>query len=430
MTAPGPIPRHAAVLIEPYAGRPAGHWHQALTALAHAAEGRGTPAVVVVLNGITTATRESLASMGAIVAVRPPARCAKAWLLLAAGRAAGAAAGGMLRATRRFRFLPAPVRRAPHQITMVSRCLVEAASLRTGTALVPGAPQVIMTASETLHFTAAAWGSAPHLRIVHEVFTTEDLLLRTLTAVHRGRRDDAGIICPTAGVAASVRRRFPGTAPDVMPYALTAPGDYLSQDERASARAALSAAPGSAQSLPAAVFPGGWWPHKDPATVIEAFAKTSSGWRLLIAGHPLDQALLGQLAGCPRIRLEAEDRDLPQDEMRRLYAAADVAVISRRAAADKESGILMDAVRHGVPVIVSDSDPGLTTILRDRPWARIFRAGDSAGLAAVLDEAASGIPQRPAPEDAAAWLGLPTPEQALTRFTSLHTALITRKDTA
>ena len=407
-------------LIEPWADRPAGHWHHALAELARAQQqAGGTPAIVVTLNGIAPATRRKLAGTGAVIAVRPPPSCPAGWLLLTAAGGAAATARALLSLTRHCPGLPVQVRRLPHQVTMISRCLTEAASLRAGHALAPGTPSVILTASEAQHTTAAVAGGGCHLRIVHEVFTTEDAPLRALTAATRTASRRVRLVCPTSAVAGDVTARFSGLGTVTMPYALAAPGDYLSAAERHAARAALM---NSQETAPVAVLAGGWWPHKDPLTVIEAFTLVRSQWRLLAAGHPLDPRLLSMLRQNPLVHVRAEDRDLQPDEMRRLYAAADVTIISRHPGAAKESGLLMDAVRHGIPAIVSSHDPGLAAYLRDQRWARVFRAGDPASLAAVLDEAASSLPARPGPGEAAR-IGLLTPAQALGRFTALHADL-------
>ncbi|MGR8011778.1 hypothetical protein [Streptomyces hypolithicus] len=67
----------------------------------------------------------------------------------------------------------------------------------------------------------------------------------------------------------------------------------------------------------------------------------------------------------------------------------------------------MGAVRHGVPLIVSDHDPDLTARLDGQDWARIFPAEDSAGLAAALDRLTANPPGRPG-NGAAEAVGLPT----------------------
>ena len=416
MSTPGPgEDRPAAlVLIEPHAHRIGGHWRHALPALADS----GVPVVAVVLNGIGPGSRAALHAAGATVATRPPVRCASGWLLLLAGWAVDRFARILLAATRRYPRWPVRLRRLPHQITMVSRCLVEAASLRTGRTLAPGAPQIVLTASETLHTLAAAWGNAAHLRVVHELYTTEDALLHALGATGRRHRDRVALLCPTPGVRDAFTAAFPGLTSIVMPFALTAPTDYLPDGERRAARAALHG------DGPVAVLIGGWWPHKDPATVIDAFTQTDRPWQVIVAGSPVDRALLARWDHVAGLTVTVHARDVENDQLRRLYAAADVTIVSRAsgATATKESGLLMDAVRYGVPVLISDHDPALTGQLRAQPWARIFRTGDSSDLAAALRSVADTPLPRPQPGDAAR-LGLATPAQAAAQFTQMHASL-------
>ncbi|MFG1921073.1 hypothetical protein [Cryptosporangium sp. NPDC048952] len=402
------------VLIEPHAHRAGGHWRHALPALA----GSGVPVVAVVLNGISPGNRTALFAAGATVTTHPPARCTSGWALLAAGRAVDRCARILLAATRRNPRWPVRLRRFPHQITMVSRCLVEAASLRTGRMLAPAAPQIVLTASETLHSLAAAWGNAAHVRIVHELYTTEDFLLRALGATVRRHRDRVALLCPTPGVRDAFITAFPGMTSMVMPFALTAPTDYMSDNERRAARAAL---PGE---TPVAVLIGGWWPHKDPATVIDAFRKTDRPWQVIVAGTPVDPTLLAHWDHMTHLTVTVHARDVESDELRRLYAAADVTIVSRvrGATATKESGLLMDAVRYGVPVLISDHDPALTSRLRAEPWVRIFGTGDSGDLAGALRSVADAPLPRPQPGDAAR-LGLSTPAHAAVRFAEIHDSL-------
>lgn len=404
----------ALVLIEPYAHRTGGHWRHALPALA----GSGMPVVAVVLNGISPSSRAALLAAGATVAMRPPLRCVSGWVLLAAGRTFDRCAQALLAVTRRQPRWPVRLRRLPHQIMMLSRCLVEAASLRTGRALAPGATEIVLTASETLHTLAAAWGHSAHLRVVHELYTTEDTLLRTLAATGRRHRSRVALLCPTDGVRDAFTTAFPDLTSIVMPFALTAVTDYLSDAERQAARAALRC------DGRVAVLIGGWWPHKDLATVIDAFTQTAHPWRVIVAGSPVDGTLLSRWDQAAHLTVTVHARDLEDDELRRLYAAADVTIISRArgATATKESGLVMDAVRYGVPAIISDHDPALTGRLRAHPWARIFRTGDSRDLTAALEAVADTPLPRPWPGDAAR-LGLATPARAAALFTELHQSL-------
>lgn len=101
-----------------------------------------------------------------------------------------------------------------------------------------------------------------------------------------------------------------------------------------------------------------------------------------------------------------------------MYAASDAALVARRPGVAKESGLVVDAVRLGVPLIVSDHDPALTKALAGHDWARLFPTGDGTALADVLrDLAWSPLP--PPAESAAAGLGVPTAAEQTAFLTEL-----------
>jgi hypothetical protein len=84
----------------------------------------------------------------------------------------------------------------------------------------------------------------------------------------------------------------------------------------------------------------------------------------------------------------------------------------------KESGLVLDAVRYGVPLVISDNDAALTQKLRDARWAALFATGDPASLAAVLDRV--GAEPLPRPDaDAARSFGLRTGAEMLELFVEL-----------
>jgi hypothetical protein len=117
------------VLVEPYTHRPGGHWHRTLNAVAAAAVVSGRIACVIAPNGVTANTAVNLQAAGAVVVDGHGFRGEAALLLSAAGGVtAVSAALGQLPGRHH---LPLPVRRLPHQLTLVARCLAEAASLRT-----------------------------------------------------------------------------------------------------------------------------------------------------------------------------------------------------------------------------------------------------------------------------------------------------------
>ncbi|MDL2075790.1 hypothetical protein QNN03_04995 [Streptomyces sp. GXMU-J15] len=167
----------ALVLVEPGAHRLGGHRHRTLTALATA---HGNT-LVVAPYGVAAETRAALVTAGA--RVTGPAGAVNA-VLTAAGTAAVAVAAAGRRAFAFGRW-PTVVRRLPHQVMLVARCLTEAACIRTGHHFAgPAATVVVLSASEALHGATGLIGG-PHTRFVHEVVTTEDAVLRLVGRLTR-----------------------------------------------------------------------------------------------------------------------------------------------------------------------------------------------------------------------------------------------------
>ncbi|MEU2354588.1 hypothetical protein ABZ599_16735 [Streptomyces misionensis] len=79
---------------------------------------------------------------------------------------------------------------------------------------------------------------------------------------------------------------------------------------------------------------------------------------------------------------------------------------------------VIDAVRLGVPLIVSDHDPHVAKTLAGREWVRLFPAGDGAALAGLLRDLAWSPLPRPALTTAAA-LGVPTAAEQTAFLTEL-----------
>ncbi|MFD3921471.1 hypothetical protein [Streptomyces sp. NPDC058595] len=373
----GPNAPHSTgplVLVEPYAYRLGGHHQHALVALARAR--RGT--VVVAPNGIARQTAAALREAGAVLitgAVGVRARV----LLRAAGLLARLSWAGQ-RLFRSSRW-PVAARRSPHQITLLARCLVEAAALRTARRRCPQtAGVVILSASEALHGAAVLLGGLGHVRFVHELVTTEDTLVHRLGRAARGERR-VTILCPTTAVRDQLTARFPQLTCGVRVFAVD-DGLGLTDGERDGGREAFS--------IPAAeavvCLVGGWWPHKDITVIDRALERLSEPLHVIVTGHPLDDAVLARWTNLPNIRLHNESGPLSEPDLRLVYAAADAALVARHEGVGKESGLVMDTARYGVPLIVSDHDPHLTAQLKDQPWARIFPAGDPASLARVLTD--------------------------------------------
>jgi glycosyltransferase involved in cell wall biosynthesis len=275
-----------------------------------------------------------------------------------------------------------PHRRFPHQLTMLERCLREAAGLRIAAqaASTPCAA-VVTTASEALHDTAAFIAAVPHIRIVHSVVTTEDRMVRSIGRLARGRSPAVMALCPTDAVRESLLERFPDLPAFQHTYSVFNPAGYISTHERNQARGRF----GLAGQDFAVCLIGGWWPHKDIETVAEAIARVTRPIHVIIGGSPVDDGLLGTIQDAPHATVHTLDHDLTQTEVRTIYAATNAAIVSRRAGSATESGLVMDAAGLGVPLILSDHDRSLNDALKDIEAVRLFRCGDAADLAAALD---------------------------------------------
>jgi hypothetical protein len=394
------------VLIEPGAHRLGGHRHRTLTALARAHR----EAVVVTPHGLAAETRAALEAAKARVA--GPSGMLPI-VLLAASRvvAATAEAGRWAFASRCW---PAAVRRLPHQATLVARCLVEAACVRTARNLVGDRPAVVvLSASEALHG-ATVLLSGPHLRFVHELVTAEGTALRLIGRLARRREQQVRVLTPTDAVREALAARFPGLPVTTRPFAVADEDDRLTETERQRAREEFGIpADGAAVCLV-----GGWWPYKDMDVVGDALVRLDVPLHLLVTGAPLDDEVLRRRDALSHVRLIALPGPASEAQVRAVHAASDATLVARRPGVGKESGLVIDAVRLGVPLIVSEHDPHLTEALTGQPWARLFPPGDSTALASILRELAWSPLPRPT-AGTAATLGVPTAAEQTAFLTEL-----------
>ncbi|MFJ1590758.1 hypothetical protein ACIOD0_11000 [Kitasatospora albolonga] len=379
-TAPGPL-----VLIEPYAHRGGGHHQRTLAALTAA-----RPDSLVIAPGGLSEDLGPLVRAGSRVATGPAGPAAK--ILLAAARAAArlSAVGQQVFASRRW---PLTARRCPHQATLLAHCLTEAACLRTARRLTPRASSVvILSASEALHGAAALLGGTPHLRFIHEAVTTEDRPVRWLSRLARKGEKRVIALYPTTAVRDQVGPHFPHLPGEVRAFAVD-DGRPLTDSERAGARSAFTI-PADAKAV---CVIGGWWPYKDIPTVDTALARLTSPLHVLVCGTPLDDAVLTRWQQLPNVRLHTVPGPVGDQVLRLVHAAADAALVARKPGVGKESGLVMDAARLAVPLIVSAHDPELTARLAGERWARLFPAGDPDALAKALDQLTTDAPARPGP---------------------------------
>ncbi|MFE9455480.1 glycosyltransferase [Streptomyces californicus] len=401
------------VLIEPYAARLGGHHQRTLVALAQARPG----SLVIAPHGVTREAVAALREAGARLVTVPTGHPAA--VLLAASRlAVGLSAAGQ-RAFRSRRW-PRLVRRLPHQITLIARCLTEASALRCARRLEPCPDAVvILTASEALHGAAALLGGQRHLRFIHEAVTTEDTAVRLLGRLARRGEQRVIAVYPTQAVGDQFAAAFPHLPAVVRAFSVD-DGCRLTDAERDGGRTAFDIPAADA----AVCLVGGWWPYKDIDVIDAALARLQEPLHLLVVGEPLDEAVLERWRARPQLRLHTVPGPVAESLLRLVYGAADAALVARRPGVGKESGLVMDAARLGVSLIVSDHDPALTSRLHGRPWALTFTAGDPDGLAAALHALIRQPLKSPGPE-APGLVGMWTAdEQAdfLTRTFSSFTA--------
>ncbi|MFG3410151.1 hypothetical protein [Streptomyces sp. NPDC048142] len=374
------------VLIEPYADRLGGHHQRTLEALAQARP----CSLVIAPHGIAREAMAGLREAGARLVTAPAGHPAA--VLLAASRLVAGLSRAGLRVFRSRRW-PRFLRRLPHQITLIARCLAEASALRTARRLAPCAEVVvILSASEALHGAAALLGGLPHLRFVHEQVTTEDAAVRFLGRLARRGERQVLAVCPTQAVGDQFTAAFPDLSAVVRAFAVD-DGRRLTYAERNGGRTAFDIPAGEA----AVCLVGGWWPYKDIGVIDAALPLLKDPLHLVVTGIPLDEAMLARWRDLPNVRLHMMPGPVSEAVLRLVYAA-DAALVTRRPGVGKESGLVMDAARLGVPLVVSDHDPGLTARLSGRPWALTFTAGAPDALAEALHSVIRQPPERPGPE--------------------------------
>ncbi|MFF4673591.1 glycosyltransferase [Streptomyces sp. NPDC001279] len=379
--------RGPLVLIEPYANRLGGHHQRTLVSLAQARDG----SLVVAPHGIASETVRALRDADSRLVTAPAGLAATVLLAVSRVTARLSAAGQRV---FRSRCWPRSLRRVPHQITLIARCLAEASALRSARRLESGADAVvILTASEALHGAAALLGGQPHLRFVHEAVTSEDAVVRLLGWLARGGEQHVVAVYPTQAVGDQFAAAFADLPAVVGSFAVD-DGRRLSDAERDGGRAAF----GIAASEAVVCLVGGWWPYKDISVVDAALDRLKEPLHLVVTGSPLDEAVLQRWRSLPGLRVHTVPGPVSDAVLRLVYAAADAALVTRRPGIGKESGLVMDAARLGIPLVVSEHDDALTTRLRSQSWALTFPAGDPDALADVLHTVIRQPPECPGPE--------------------------------
>ncbi|MFI7286426.1 hypothetical protein ACIBRY_07180 [Streptomyces anulatus] len=81
-----------------------------------------------------------------------------------------------------------------------------------------------------------------------------------------------------------------------------------------------------------------------------------------------------------------------------MYASTQCLGRSAKRYVGKESGLVMDAARLGIPLAISDHDPDLTARLGGRPWVLTFTTSAPDALAEALHSVIRRPLERPGPE--------------------------------
>jgi hypothetical protein len=363
-------PSQPVVLIEPGARYFGGHWQTNLVAVAAAARRSGRAVSVICPGELPGSVHAGLSDAGVAIV-----RAGTGW-----ATAKRATVGRSAALTRLSAAAGRTIGLNPFELAALRA--VES-RYAPGEALV-----VILTANSGATGATCLLSPVPHLRVVH---TVEGGRLPLLSVPGFALRRRTVVVCPTEPVAAAFSALYPGLRVEVAAFSAVEPGDYLSEAERAEARGMI----GIGSDACAVAMLGGWWPWKDNHTVLAALSRLRRPVVLLCGGTPIDADALRALARHDHVDVRLLGARLTDVEVRSLYAASSLTVVSRRRGVGTESGLVMDAARYGVPLICSDHDPDLLRRLAGSNWARTFAAGDPADLAAVLGDAAVRPPARP-----------------------------------
>jgi glycosyltransferase involved in cell wall biosynthesis len=168
--------------------------------------------------------------------------------------------------------------------------------------------------------------------------------------------------------------------------------------DRAAVRAAVRAELGLAPRTQLLAFFGFVHPVKGIRYLLPALARVRArraGTHLLIVGGFESRALPGAEAAAWRDEIERLIATLglgdavtltgwrPEEEVSRLLSAADVGVLPFTAGTTTRSGALLACAAHGLPLVVTESDPP-DPALREGETALLVPPRDPAALAAAL----------------------------------------------
>jgi glycosyltransferase involved in cell wall biosynthesis len=268
-----------------------------------------------------------------------------------------------------------------YQVRLFERALSEAAAIRAARRCRDDGVIVILTANDCLVGFSCYLARHRHVRIVHGLHHREGRLVKLVERLCATGRARTVVWCPTEAVANEVRTRYPDVRPVVRTFAVVEPGQRITDDERLAERRRLCFAPNDV----VVVMIGGWQSYKDPLTALKGLSRAKTKLVVIVAGFPIDTDCALQFQ-TNSLRVIPIVGPLDPASLRNVYATADLSVVSRVAGIARESGLVMDAVKFGVPLLMSDNDPDLVRCLADAPWVTVFSAGNPTQLAEAVDE--------------------------------------------
>ena len=390
-------------LIENFANGAAGHWGDNLVRLCNGATAAGYDPIAVAVHGVHPKVRDSLSATGAFIVDRPVGMLARASLW----------ASRLLRPMHALTYRMAPGSDLAARVRYASRCLAEVAALRTATRVAGEDAEaiVILTASQGLAATAAGLSRTPHLRFVHYKGVPEGPCQRALERLFARRGRSIAVIATNAAIESTTKQRHPDRLLSVRSFTVADPGMYIGEHERPPARREL----GIADTEFVIAMVGGWWPYRDLETVKRGLELITRPVTLVVCGIPVRPSELEPAITAGGGRVVDLAGSVTENELRRIYAASDGALVTRTPGWPEEIGTLFDAARYGVPLIMSDHDQDLSHRLTGEPWVRLFCAGDPMDLAQTLKGFADRRPPRP-DRRAAERLGLASATETITAF--------------
>jgi glycosyltransferase involved in cell wall biosynthesis len=371
------------VFVEPDAHLIRGHAGDQLIALAGAARALGHRCLIIGSNGVEPELRRQLELIGVEVKGLPRQLSSRHGCL-------ALVAGGLFMLAELVEFASSE-RSWWRGLQDASRSVREAAALTFG-ASSGGSSFVVLSANERLVATSAFLaGGIPHLRVVHDVTHGSSGPISWLDRLTRSARRCCLTLCTSEGAAVAIQSSQPGLRAVVESFGTVEVSLPPTGQQRAEARSRLDL-----DDIPYGCMVGGWWPPKDIETVVRALQVMTTPIGIVVGGAPLDERLLGQLDAVLGDRLVVIPDQLDPQQKAAIYHAVDFSLVSREPGAAKESGLIADALRFRVPLVVSDHDKRLAAKIVFEPWAAVFQAGASPSLALALARASEGLAIPPA----------------------------------